>query len=242
MNTTNNNYGTINRNEFKNSFPKLYDLINKYYPLGIRSFNDNYKDHKGFNELNKIILKKFRDKKQIEKNWINKVLNKIRESVNYEVNNSSFGFMPNYGGSIVLNKSADFRFSTKMVFFVSFIENFYSIQIILEDKSFTYKRKHLPDILGYGTPKVIVSPIKDLYGDLFNKLERIIKFEFSDALFIPFRFDITKLVGFETPLTVQSAFSTEISHAFFKKSFLLNSNTEIIGDIDYKISELAYSN
>lgn len=159
----------------------------------------------------------------------------MSKNVCYDVIGATYGLVPNYGGKVLLEQSDDLRYSTELYFFVSLINNFYSIQIVYSDKYSTFKRDFLPDITGYGIKKIIVSPINEHFGDAFSQIDEMIKSKFDNSIFLPFRFDVTKLENFEVPYSPSLDFCTQISKAFFHKGIQLNEQTEIIGDIDYKI-------
>ena len=209
-----------------------------YYPIGLKSVDDKYSSYIGQKNLKRLIKNNIENSENFKLRWTNGFLKKVSQETNYHVLGATFGLVPNYGGKIILKQSDDLRFSTEIHFFVSLINNLYSIQIVYSDKFTTYEREFLSDITGYGINKIIVSPIDNEFGELFLKLENLIKENFLDAKFLPFRFDLIKLNKFEVPYEYSKDFCTQISKAFFHKGKLMHEKTLIIGNIDYKIDEL----
>ncbi|WP_452219614.1 hypothetical protein [Lacinutrix salivirga] len=228
----------ITNYDLKQDYPNLHFYLNLYYPVGIKSSDDKYKSYIGQKNLSRNIKDKIENNEHLKLYWTNGFLKKISQEINYQTLDATYGLVPNYGGRIILNQSDNLRFSTELQFFVSLINNFYSIQIIYSDKYTSYEHDFSINTTGYGINTIIVSPIKKKYGELFLKIENLIKEEFLDASFIPFRFNLTKLKDFEVPYEFSKDFQTSISKAFFHKGKLLHENTEIIGDIDYKIDKL----
>ena len=231
-------YKKITNKTFQSQYPILHSALNQHYPVGLKSSDKKYRDYIGYKSLEHIIVRNIENPKYLKKQWDDNFLKKVKSITNYSVRGATFGYFPNYGGEIILKQSNDLRYFTKLQFFVSFIYNYYSIHIVDTNRFITYQREFLPDTTGIGTLKVIVSPIESEYGELFNKISDLIKIEFDNAKFIPFRFDITKLIDFEVHYEHSTDFCDPISKAFFHKGNILNEKTEIIGNIDYKIDEL----
>jgi hypothetical protein len=231
-------YTTITNLKFKDLYPKVHSALNQYYPVGLRASNEKYKNYVGYKALESLLQRKFENPDYIKEKWDNSFLDKIKSITDYRVEGATFGFAPNFGGSIIVNQSGDLRYTTKLDFFVSFLYNFFSIQVVYSDKFVVYKREHLPDKIGSGILKIVVSPVKKEFEELFLKIENLIREEFDNAFFMPFRFDITKIEKFETPSSVSLDFSEPVSSAFFHKGYLLNEGMKILGNLDYKIEPL----
>lgn len=231
-------YQILTNKEFRKAYPMVHFYLNSIYPVGLKVSDEHYKTFIGQKVVDSLIEDNIVNSKNLNSKWTNGFLKKVSEKTNHEVYGATFGLVPNFGGKMVLKESDDLRYSTELCFFVSLLYNFYSIQIEFIDKFTTYHRPFLPDTTGYGTKKIVVSPIENKYGNLFQQIDELIISEFEDAKFLPFRFDLIKLKDFEVSHHYSSDFCTQISKAFFCKGLSINEKTEIIGDIDYKMNKV----
>ncbi|WP_336128461.1 hypothetical protein [Mesoflavibacter sp. CH_XMU1422-2] len=235
MKYTYQNYKKINKNELFLTYPRLFTLLNSYYPLGIRAMNPDYNEYIGFKKLQKLILTSLKNSNSNKPKWANEFLEKVKKITNCEVIDTTYGNSPNYSGEIIIETSENCRYTTKMIFFVSFINNYYSIQIIKTDKLVNFESEFSPNKTGIGILEIVVSPTEKRNKKLFINLDNLIRSEFKDAIFLPFKFDLIKLEEFETPLNITIDFSSPISSGFFNKGNILNEKTNIIGDVNYKL-------
>jgi len=233
------NYETINNKELKIRYPAIHFALNRYYPVGLKALSEEYSSFIGYKSLVQLIVRNIEHPEYMKKQWDDGFLKELSSVTGFSVEGATYGYAPNFGGRIVLEQSNDLRYSTSLCFYYSFIHNFYSIHIEYSDKFITYQRNHLPNTTAQGNLKLMVSPVKGEYQELFNQVEKLMCVRFNNPKFIPFRFDITKLKDFETPTSVSLDFSTPISDAFFHKCKLLNGGTEIIGDVDYRMDEIS---
>lgn len=222
------NYETL-----REAYPKVCLYLNKFY-----SYNIKEKDHIDYNRvdlLNEVIGKNILEREIYEKKWKVGFLDKLSKKINYEIIDATHGLVPNFGGRIILNKSEN-NSKKELLFFVSLITNYYSIQIINIDK-YIISNEYFTNKEAMGVKKIVVSPLEIENGSLFIEIEKFICSKIDNAKFLPFKFDTIKLEKFEVPYKYVKDFST-VSDAFFHKGLTLHKDTEIIGNIEYKIDKI----
>ncbi|MCO6175168.1 hypothetical protein NHF50_08915 [Flavobacterium sp. NRK F10] len=228
-------FKTCKISEIIDLYPKLFESLRKYYPFEITKDKKDYYNFNGLKLLNSIIETNIISEQQFHDKWVKGFLDKIHNSTNYKIIGATYGIVPNIGGRIILEENQDH--TLELHFFVSLIENYYSIQIV-KICEIQYYNSYLKIIKsGKGLKEIYVSPPDNKYGELFNKIDNFICSELNGAKFLPFRFDLVRIENFQVFYKDTIDYST-ISDCFFHKGFLYDKDCSIFGDIDYKISYL----
>lgn len=226
---------TYNIIDIKTKYPKLFETIKEYHPLEIKKNEEDYISFRGLKLLNNIIESNIISPKGFQDKWEKGFLDKLSDVINYNVIGATYGIVPNVGARIILEKNKDS--SLELIFFVSLIKNYYSIQIVkvCEIEYYNDCLKILKR--GKGIKEIYVSPPNNQYGNLFNKIDDFISNQLKGAKFLPFRFDLIRIENFQVFYKDSVDYNT-VSDAFFHKGFFFDSNCLIFGDIDYKILDL----
>lgn len=223
------------RNEtLEKNYPSVFSHLHKFYTIQISKKEKlNYKKNE---LLNEVINKNIIENSTYQKQWKNIFINKLSKIINYEIIDATHGLSPNFGGRIILNKSEDNKKNKELFFFISFITNYYSIQIVNFDK-YIISNKYFSNKEAFGIKKIIVSPLENENENLFKEIEEFICNTIDNAKFLPFKFDTIKIENFQVPYKYVKDYST-ISDGFFNKGLIFHEETEIIGDIEYKIDNI----
>ena len=149
--------------------------------------------------------------------------------------------VPNYGGIIELENSNSGNI-VELHFYMSFISNVYSIQIVYKKNDMLIKIRegYLDDYVGVGLEKLVVSPTKDHYYNEFFIVEDLLKKEFENSIFLSYAIEKLKINNLE--VTYMDKCNCTVGEAFFHKGMPLNYYIGeipfIIGDENYKINVL----
>lgn len=223
-----------NHKNLKDKYPSIFYQLSRFYEID-DIVNENKLEQKNI-LLNNIIENKIVNSKNYKLYWETNFLDKLSKVINHKVVGATYGIGPSLGGKIILMTDINTKKSKELVFFISLITNYYSVQIVTIDKYFInnnfYTNKE-----AWGVENVVVSSIPTDDGKLFDIVEKFICDELVDAKFFPFIFDTIKLNNFIVPYKYVYDFST-ISDGFFNKGLILHENTKIIGDINYKIDKI----
>lgn len=223
-------YFIYDSENLKNEYPNVFLKLNKFYNFN----NSNIKVK--LNLLNSIIEEKILNKENYKSSWEMSFLDKLSKTINYDVIGATYGLGPSLGGKIIINKDKDSKKTIELIFFISLLTNYYSIQIVNIDKYFL-KNEYFIKKEAWGVNKIIVSPLEDDLGKLFISVENFILSEIKDAKFLPFKFDMIKIKDFQVNYKFVKDYSS-VSDGFFSKGIVLHDNTEIIGYINYKFHNL----
>ncbi|MCL9808979.1 hypothetical protein [Flavobacterium luminosum] len=222
--------------ELKFYQPTIYNIVSKYYPLGIKKNSKAYQNHIGIIFLKNEIINKIENKDNFNENWEESVLLDIKNSFkNYTVTGATYGFVPNYGGIIQLEQSNKTNLTVELHFYVSFIENIFTIQIVSLDNSIEINYE-TGSIQGPKIKELIVSPVEGYYKDIFLTVENTIRDRFKNSKFLPYSIESIELSNFEVFYTEGK--NCHLGQAFFLKGFPYTVPEKIIGDINYKIDEI----
>lgn len=231
-----------NLQKLKINAPKIFEILNYYYPLGYSKEDKEYLDYKGIKELLSLISDKISGKNDFYKNWQNDVCLEIENLLGKKVIGASFGLVPNFGGRINLSNNPSQNYYDELQFYVSFLKNIYSIQVLRVCKNMKVKGwGRFRDYEGEGIETLIVSPVKGYYEDEFNKVENFIKNKFKEATFLPYSIDVLKIEGLD--VTYCDIEYCPVGEAFFSRylplNYYFNTIPVIIGDVDYKLDKLS---
>lgn len=210
----------------KDKYSKIFFNLNKYYDF------DDTLDKNKTKIMNSIIEERIINQQNYKIQWVECFLDKLSKLVNYEVVGATYGIGPSLGGKIIINKEK----KKELTFFVSLLSNYYSIQIVEIDKYYI-TNEYFTNKESLGVKKIIVSPVETEFGELFNTVDKFIRNEIKDSKFLPFKFDMIKIIDFKVNYKFINDYST-VSDGFFNKGLALLKNTQIIGDINYLINEI----
>jgi hypothetical protein len=224
---------SITNNELKKTYPKLGKIINYYYPIGIKNEDPSYNEYIGILSLKGKIENNILNNEVFISKWDKDFFGELEKRINCKVVGATLGLVPNVGGFIELYQSEDLRYYHQLHFYVSLINNYFSIQFAKTDKYMVYSNGNI----GWGIEELVVSPVDGYYKKLFLEIENYIRESFPNAKYLPYSIDRLKLNGLQVTYSILE--NCEIGRAFFHK-FLpdLNEPKKIIGDINYRINEL----
>lgn len=221
-------YSIWNKKTLKENYPNVFFHLHRFY------FNTPNKN--GVDPLNEVIEKNILKREIYERNWEKGFLEKLSRKINHEVIGATYGLAPSLGGKIILKKNDTNERIEELVFFVSLLTNYYSIQIVEIDK-FIISNDYFSNKEAWGVKKIVVSPIPEENGNLFKVVENFISEEIQNAKILPFRFDTIKVKNFQVEYKYVKDYSS-ISDGFFNKGLIFHKDTQVIGDIDYMIYEI----
>ncbi len=232
-----------NINKLKKSAPKIYDILEFYYPfLLFKKEQTEYWNYHGIKSMITMINTNIVNEINFDKNWTVGICKELESLLNRKITGATFGLTPDYGGIIELENNIDSQMMVELHFYISFLKNVYSIQIVYLNKNMKIRRnmKYVKDFYGKGIETLVVSPIKGYYDNEFNIIESFIDNKFKKAIFLPYSIDILKLKGLEVTYTDKEVCT--VGDAFFNKGLPINYYYEsipyIIGDKNYKIEKL----
>ena len=225
-----------NNIDLRDNYPNVSYYLNQYYPIGISKNDKRYADYSGMKCLSDLIERNILNPENFNKTWQKGFLNELSNEISFDVTGATYGLAPNFGGKILLDESEDLSRSTELLFFVSLLTNYFSIQIVEKNKFNVYEHNILGKKTGWGIDRIFVSPVQNDYLEMFKKVESFIFNKLQDSKFLPFIFDKIRIKKFEVPYKEEKDCS--VSSGFFNKGFSIKENSEIIGDVKYRINEL----
>jgi hypothetical protein len=231
--------GLINLKELKKKAPRIYQILDSYYNVKYKRNDKEYWHQEGIKNVLSMIDKKIVDETYLKVHWQNTICKQIANDLNVEVKDATMGMVPNYGGIIELGEDEN-GLHVELHFYVSFLENVYSIQIVFLRDDMTIKRNepYLDDFVTKGVERLVVSPHTGIYFNEYKTIEAIIESNFENAIFLPFSIEQIKIENLE--VTYQDKKNSTVGEAFFHKAMPINFSSEtipnIIGDENYKIN------
>lgn len=232
----------ISLKELLEKAPKIHDIINSYYNLSFQRKHDEYWTQQGINDILDFIDNNIVNDENLNEKWHNKICEQIERRLNLKVKGATLGMVPNYGGIIELARNPTSKECVELHFYVSFLKNVYSIQIVYLKDNMHIKRPqpYLKDLITKGIKTLVVSPIEDKYYKEYKIIESIIEANFENPIFLPYSIEKLRLNGLE--VTYMEGENCLIGEAFFYKAFPVNYHfgniQTIVGDENYKIDLL----
>ena len=214
-------------------YSQLYKAILKHYPLGHMRYSDYFNRFYGIKLLENYINQKVVNEGNLEKIWKKRIKVFIEKESGCNIDDAIFGFVPNYSGIISLKKEGNSSEFYQLQFFISFIDNFFTIHIKNIQKDITGKRN--PGY-GYFVKEMVVSPVDYFFGDLFCKVQSAINKTIENAKFIPFSLYSKPIEGLSVLFSDEPNYP--LGGAFFNIDIPSTNPIKVIGDIDYKLAEL----
>ncbi|MFS4418490.1 hypothetical protein [Maribacter sp. 2307ULW6-5] len=222
--------------------PKIHDIINSYYHLSIKRINDEYWKQQGVRKILASIENNILNKANFEEKWQNKICFEIEKKLNLKVKGATLGMVPNYGGIVELEKDSESMGRIEIHFYVSFLKNVYSIQIVYLKENMPIARPHsgVKDFITTGMEKLVVSPLENVFFREYKIIESVIEENFENPIFLCYSIEKLRLHGLE--LTYMDGENCSVGEAFFHKAFPINYNfgdiPVVLGDENYKIALL----
>lgn len=207
-------------------YPRLFQEIVKHYPLGFNKLSKEFNSFEGIKNLNNIINDKIVNQEYFQRYWERGIKQDIEKELGCKIHCATIGFVPSYGGIIILKQIDSDNSFDQLHFHLSFLGDFFVIQI---------KRQSI-DLDGNLTKKIVVSPTKGLYKEIFVRLENIIRNKFQKAQFLPYYLYAQRLKGLS--VIYRDEFNYRIGGAFFDTDIPSDCPEEIVGDVKYKLEEL----
>lgn len=233
---------TISLGELLEKAPKIHDIINSYYHLSFKRKHDEYWTQQGVRNILDFIDNNIVNEDNLNENRDRKICSQIESKLNFKVKGATLGMVPNYGGIIELEKNTESMESVEIHFYVSFLENVYSIQIVFLKGNMRIKRPQscLKDFITTGIEKLVVSPLEGIYYREYKIIESIIEANFENPIFLPYSVEKLRLNGLE--VTYMDGENCLVGEAFFHKALPINYHfgniPTITGDENYKIDLL----
>ncbi|WP_424002511.1 hypothetical protein [Maribacter sp. IgM3_T14_3] len=232
----------INIEELGKKAPQIKRIINSFYPLKLEKTDENYWTQSGILEILSLVDTNIVNETNLNKNWKYKICHQIESRLNLKVKGATLGMVPNYGGIIELERNANLGETIEIHFYISFLMNVYSIQIVFLKDNMNIKRpqSYLKNFVTTGIQKLVVSPIKNMYLDEYQAIESIIIENFENPIFLPYSIEKLKLQNLT--VTYKDDENCLIGDAFFHKVMPINyfygSIPTILGDENYKLNLL----
>lgn len=218
-------------------YPKMFEEIKRFYPLDLRKDQEEYQHFPGIKEINRIIQDNILNENNFRSRWDEGFHSDLAKALQVDVKGATGGLVPCTGGIIHLGED-HLGYPIEFNYYVSLLNDFYSIQIVEKGSSLHFEKRYAPNSSGTGTKRIIVSPIPGPYQSLFTEVENYLIANLENPVFIPFVFDTLQLENFQVSYKDCTAEGCFISDAFFHKLFNVQFNTEIVGEINYKIGAL----
>lgn len=228
------NLKSISLQDLEANFPKVYDAINSYYCMVDAFGNTKFIEYDDNDNLKSIIKREVKNRGNLKSIWENTIVNTISKKLNLPYRQTTFGIFPSYGFILELPKSNISKCEVYVQ--LSLLSQFYSIRIAFINPNMSFKNHEYLE-KGYGIEKLIVSPEKGYYYEIFEFINHKIQKHFKGASFIPYQLELLKLKGLSTYENLQE---TPLGMAFFHPIMPINYyNPEIIiGNLDYGANNL----
>ncbi len=228
----------MNRQGLLQKYPKLYQDLTEYYPIvADKDVGEDY-NPAIFDKLNRSIDLKIGDRKYFQNFWSRGVLKKVEKETNYKVQDLTLGAVPNYGGMIRLSNPEHGKVASiiEIQFYVSLINNYISINILEMEESIVVHPIMHQDIIEQNLLKLVVSPSPHKYNYVFERIENILDETFDNAKFLSYGLEKTVIDGLRIPHTYKA--NVTLGESLFSKKIPFNDGFEIIGDQDYRITDI----
>jgi len=219
----------IDLNTFKIRFPELYNIISQYYGGDIPA-----------RKIENLILDRIGNTKKYKDYWKNGVLKSISKEIDYNIQGITFGYVPNYGAQIefVKDLSGGQKAITQIQFYVSFLANVYTIQILEIKESMKHHSSLNMDLSTQTLQEIWVSPENHMHKNLFLKIKIELETILENPIYLPYSIQQIELKKIKLPQVYNSKRNT-IGDAFFKKILpLYHKDAVLFGNPNYKIDEL----
>ena len=214
-------------NSYSYDFWEVYEVIKKYYPIGIdRKEKGVYHDYSGIKELKRLIEENIGNKENYNLIW-KEFSEAIGKEIGIQTIPTSYGNTPSYSCSIILKRinSEQCNHSKIIHFSKSLLGNFY--QIYATDETSIQK---LDGKGGYVKINVVTTSPFEEYKESFEFIEKKINDRFPNHKIIPFSFGQNIINGLN--LTYVDNKTCSVNMALF--NHLLNlQNVPTRGEIFY---------
>jgi len=228
---------TITPKELLVKSPFIYEVVGSYYPFFLKRKDEEYWSYNGIVEITNLIDSNIVNEVNLKKNWDEKIGLQLQNKLNLKVRGATLGLVPNYGGIVELVEKNN-GLAVELHFYVSFLVNIYSIQIVYlrDDMVVERPQSFLEPIVTKGIEKLVISPVEYEFYNEFKLVESFIEANFNNPIFLPFALEKLRLKGLE--VTYKDEENCMIGDAFFHKAFPINYGLgnipNIIGDENYK--------
>lgn len=210
---------------YKFDFWKIYDIIKKFYPIGIQKGEDKmFYSYPGLKELGDIVVENIHENDNYIARW-ESFTNQIENLIQKKIVGTTYGQAPSFSAFVQLGTSSfdNLTRERELHFFVSLVGPFYTV--IGQDKSII----KVGDGVFRNTSYLVVSPENE-FADIFNILCNKIEERFKGFRFVPFYICKQTIDGLDVRYVNDSLNS--IFNALFNDHVDLNVRT--LGDESYK--------
>ncbi|GAA4272055.1 hypothetical protein U6A24_11145 [Aquimarina gracilis] len=234
-----NSLSTISFKGLRDHYPVVHNSIKSYYPVGIPFKSELYRSHTGIKEIQDLINRNIVDKKRLESVWVNGFCEELGTKIDLPIVEATFGVAPSYAIRVVIEENKSKGESIELHCRVSLLNNFFNIQIayLKDNMRIEREEKYLKEFVTLGLDKLVISPVKGYYKELFILTENLVREHFERANFLSTALVFLRLKG----LTVNfnQTIDMPIGMAFFHNMMPLNyyKPKEIIGNLEYRIDE-----
>jgi hypothetical protein len=162
----------------------IFEVIQKYYPIGIKSESPAYQEYPGQIELSKIVIDNIHNKKNFKLRWKDFERQSGKE-LKKQIVGETYITRPSFSASLILKRFShdELMHNKSLHFSVSLLGPYFTIygidETVIKDELDGHN-------LYYGAKNVVtVSPYKE-YEFYFNELKSKIEDKFQGYKFIPF--------------------------------------------------------
>ena len=219
----------INFSTVKNNYPNLYQILNDYYGI----------DHSPKYDIQKLIEASY-SMKHFVKFWKKGILNRIATEIDKELDNISFGLVPNYGAEAYFSiKTGNNRYRLTLVqFYLSMLNNVYTIQILEVDEIIDILPLEKIEVRTGTLKELWVSPGDHKHSRLFISIQKCLEELLENPIFLPYTLQEIELPSIVLPWAVERE-KYLVKDAFFRTVMPHNSEGALIcGDPNYMLDKL----
>jgi len=169
---------------YSHNFWPIYEVIKRFYPIGIKRVSNAYFDYPGIKELEAKVASNIHDEEAF-KSWT-QFEEEISKEYNLKVIGTTYGQAPSYSADIIIEQTdtESFRSIKKLSIAVSLAGDFFTIYGI--DETAIKEKGSGEHPISYPSINVLTaSPFKE-FESIFKGLKKTIETKFTGYKFIPY--------------------------------------------------------